>query len=339
MTVATRNIGIDFARIIAIILVILFHFFDWGGADDCQSVSLRYVRVLSQSCVDIFVIISGFVAVGRKRRLSRYFELWLQVLFTGIVCGMGVCAVCRISPSCMDILKMLFPVTSREYWYFTDYTMLFFLMPLLATDKLSKRTFSIIMLVGFLLFCFPHFARFGDVFNLRGGFSAIWLVYLYLLGSYLARFLASGLSLGILFAVALLIPLFGVLMSYVSPVAFGKLFLGYTAPLVVVESSIIVMAMSRIDFKSNAMVNMVSYFSTTAFGVYIWHCQPLFLEHAFRNRFAFLSSNSSGGFFAVILAIFLFVMIAFVERLRMFIFHKVGVETFLTNINSKVNFE
>ena len=339
MTAVTRNMGVELARIIAIVLVILFHFFDWGGADDCQSVSLRYVRVLSQSCVDIFVVISGFISVGRKHRLSRYLELWLQVLFTGIVCGLGVCAICRIKPNCADVLKMLLPVTSREYWYFTDYTILFFLMPLLDIDKLSKRTFSIIILVGFFLFCSPHFVRFGDVFNIKGGFSVIWLVYLYLLGAYLARFLSSGLSVSTMFVLVLLIPLLGALMSFVFPIAFGKLFLGYVAPLVVIESSIIVMAMSRIKFKSNTIINLISYFSATTFGVYIWHCQPLFLEHVFRNRFVFLSNNPSGGFLAVILAISFFVLIAFIERLRIFIFRMLRINSFLMNVNLRIKFE
>ena len=87
--VEQRNLGIDLARIVAMVLVILFHFFDWGGVDVARSnsVSLRYARVFSWCCIDVFALISGYVAIGRTWHFRRWVNMWIQVFTTGLVCA------------------------------------------------------------------------------------------------------------------------------------------------------------------------------------------------------------------------------------------------------------
>ena len=115
----SRNIGIDLARIVAMVLVVLFHFFDWGGCHTGESVTLRAARIISWNCINIFALISGFVAIGKVWRLSRYLQLWIQVLVTGIVCGIVVSIVCGVSPTVTDLLRMILPVTSRYEFNFS----------------------------------------------------------------------------------------------------------------------------------------------------------------------------------------------------------------------------
>ena len=324
-----RNLGIDLARIVAMVLVILFHFFDWGGVDAAKanSVSLHYARVLSWCCIDVFALISGYVAIGRTWHFSRWINLWMQVFVTGLVCGVVVCVLYGLRPSSLDISKVILPVVSREYWYFTDYTLLFFLMPFLRTEKLTNKDFALILGLGFVVFCVCKVARFGDTFNMHGGFSAVWLVYLYLLGAYLRR--QTFKICRSTWALAFAIPLLGVLLLYLFPLAYRKLFCGYTAPMVVVESLLIVAILAHLKIDSIVARKIIAFFAPTTFGVYLWHCQPLVLAYIFKDRFVFLQDvpvlSGAAAFFC---ALGLFVSIALLEKVR------IGVFGYVTDLKS-----
>ena len=88
----------------------------------------------------------------------------------------------------------IFPVLSKQYWYFTAYTGAFMFFPILnlALEKMERKQIEKILLA--MMFMFSLFSTIfqtiykSDIFILNDGYSVWWLVVLYLLGGYIGKY-------------------------------------------------------------------------------------------------------------------------------------------------------
>lgn len=64
-SVSQRNVGVDAARILAILLVVFQHILFLGGLENdggaLRRFSARFLEATSQCCVDLFGLISGYM--------------------------------------------------------------------------------------------------------------------------------------------------------------------------------------------------------------------------------------------------------------------------------------
>lgn len=186
-----RNSRIELLRIVAMFLIVLSHACVHGGF------SLEYVHVgtnrlflqcspLGNLGVDIFVIISGYFLCRKKSPYHKLSKLLPQVWFYSI----GIYLVCRfcfgISYAPRDLVRVFLPGVFSEYWFFTVYTTLLFLIPALniflnAASRVQLRKFLLWMTVLWVLlpaltgekWCSTELTQF---------------ILLYLLGAYMRRF-------------------------------------------------------------------------------------------------------------------------------------------------------
>lgn len=82
-----RNPGIDFLRLLAMYLVVVYHLLFHGGILDAgqNSGAAQLLRVLTLCAVDGFALISGYVGLREEKPrfpVNRMARLWLQTLFT-----------------------------------------------------------------------------------------------------------------------------------------------------------------------------------------------------------------------------------------------------------------
>ena len=188
----TRNGGIDLLRLIAMFFVVLLHTLGQGGilkasAEGSAGYYWAWGLEIAAFCaVDLFALITGYVTYSdtpRPYRPASYFLLWLQVVFYSV----GISLVFRLVwPHLAHTERpwdLLTPVRSNLYWYFTAYTGLFLLRPLLdaglraCSDATAKKLFVAV----FLLFsCYDTLFR---GFQLNGGYSFAWIALVYVLGA------------------------------------------------------------------------------------------------------------------------------------------------------------
>lgn len=87
----TRNYGIDFLRMISMIMIVMLHTLGHGGILRSVSfLSVHYqiawlLEVIAFGAVNTYAMISGFVSVDSHFKISNILILWLQVLFYGIL--------------------------------------------------------------------------------------------------------------------------------------------------------------------------------------------------------------------------------------------------------------
>ena len=199
----THNYGIDLLRLLAFAYVVVLHTLGHGGIIQASTYgSNQYMlcaglEIWSYCAVNLFGLISGYVGFSPvadgpwKKRLLSYLRLWLHVVFYAVVPSVIIFFAVpgTISPS--RILEGLFPVTTGQYWYFSAYTGLFLLMPVLnaalrSLDRAYLKHFLFLFLIVFSLYASPM-----ERFALREGYSTFWLVLLYLAGGAVRKLQSS----------------------------------------------------------------------------------------------------------------------------------------------------
>lgn len=194
-TISNRNTGLDLIRILAIYMVIMLHVLGKGGiALSTKAFSLNenisyFLRMLCFVANNIFALLTGYLYVKAKYKVSKIFELWIKVFFYSA--GISIIFL-LISPETVEIsglIKTFFPILSTQYWYFTAYFCLFIFIPFINKfiEIIDKKTFKKLLLVLLTTFSVIGFAGriFGNLFWLNDGTSFLWIFVLYFVGAYL----------------------------------------------------------------------------------------------------------------------------------------------------------
>lgn len=194
--VRQRNAGIDLLRVVAAFYIIVLHILRKGGLSAAaaegsyQSLACTAMVCWTYCCVNIFGLISGYVGytdVDKPHSYKKYLSLWLEVVFYDAVLTLLSLWIYPSTVTGDDLIRMFLPVTSYSHWYFTAYTALFLFIPLLngAVRSCSRETLLRFLAV-IVLFFVPIEAIFG-FFCTSSGYSAIWLITLYLIGAILKK--------------------------------------------------------------------------------------------------------------------------------------------------------
>ena len=194
---STHLYQIDLLRILAVFYVLILHTLGHGGV---VKPSMRGSHQYAVSCameiwaycaVNIFALISGYVGFRGQdaqpdlrfgSRFKKYLRLWLEVAFYAIVPSLVIFIFLPGTVSVRDILAACFPVTTGQYWYFSAYTGLFLLTPVLNAALNALDTAYLKRLVVIIVLVFSAYGSAMSRFSLGSGYSVIWLVLLYLCG-------------------------------------------------------------------------------------------------------------------------------------------------------------
>ena len=188
-----RNYGIEIFRCVAMIMIIILHIVNQGGVLNATKTftpsyyGAYWLKVVGYCAVDCYALISGYVNASKRFRIKRILSLWVEVVFWLAVPA----AVCHFFIPSITVtrdnwLEAFFPVSTKAYWYFNGYILLFALMPILnrGLEALDKKQHRNIALFLFFAVCCMQFIGGGDLFVTGSGYSGIWLVILYIFGAY-----------------------------------------------------------------------------------------------------------------------------------------------------------
>ncbi|MDR1465822.1 MAG: acyltransferase [Oscillospiraceae bacterium] len=291
----SRNQGLELLRMVSMVTIVLCHVLRIGGMIDAVAdtrlpllvyLFLRIFGILTLNC---FALTSGYVSLHIKTfRPSRPAAFWLSVIGW---CAVGLALqviVTRRAPTTLEWLWLM-PVTTREYWYVTDFFALTFFIPLLnaAIARLPKRQFQWMLLVMFLLFCCWSMIR-AEVIELGNGHSLWWLIVMYFAGAYLRLYGAPAWlkkhTLLVFWAAAAVNALAEYVALYVLRLPIG--WPGFNHPLHVLSAlSLFLFFVRKETFRRRAVSRFACFFGPISFGVYLVHMQPFFQEHFLKDRF------------------------------------------------------
>ncbi len=306
-----RNYGIDLLRLVAMFFVLILHTLGQGSllyATEFRShqyLIAWFGEVAAYCGVDIFALISGYVAYsGRPKKYSfgRYIELWLRVVFLGVLISAAAMLFFPETASVKTLVSSILPVSSGMYWYLTAYTGLFLIMPLLdaglrAIPEKTARKLFVVLFTAFSLY--DAFAP--DVFHINKGYSFLWIAILYVMGAAIRKCgigedqrplkLIAGILVLYLFTWAWRV--YGSDLTLIP----GRLTLPeefittYSSPTVLAAAILYVILFSKIK-PGGAAEKIIAFASPCAFAAYIINTHPVIWNHFIRERFVPFAGRS-----------------------------------------------
>ncbi len=295
-----RNWGIDLLRIVSMLMIAVLHTMGHGGVLAAAKGNANMLQaawmleIAAYGGVNCYALISGYVGVHSKFKLTNILKLWLQVMFFSVGTTILIAYLQPGTITGVDIFRAFFPVTSpvKPYWYFSAYFGMFFLIPVMnaAIHQIPKKLMRLLLIFIFFFYTVvPTLFSGGlvgwtvsDVFTLNRGYSTLWLSILYLLGGYISKYksfqafprwgyflvwcLTGALTFGIYF--------FG---------NAGGVWVNYTSPTILLMSIALLLLFSGLKLKWCAPV--IKFIAPLSFGVYLLHDNPRMRWFFITNKF------------------------------------------------------
>ncbi|MCR5160192.1 MAG: acyltransferase [Lachnospiraceae bacterium] len=353
-----RNTGIDMLRILSMFLIVILHVLGQGGAmvrvssHPSTYQACWFLETCAFCAVNCYGLISGYVGGGTKLRVSRLLYLWMVVWFYSVIIALlflafapEMYAQAGVPKAFSDlfigsrtywILKILFPVSMKNYWYFSGYAALFFLMPFInrAVSKMGEQECRTVLKVLFIVFSVwtaaPK-AISSDFLNLTSGYTFVWLLMLYLAGACIRKSRFPGWKKGTCVLIFFVCVLFSwgwkmivedLTRASLGKAVFGRVFMTYTAPTIVLCGAALLILFSKLEIRGRILTAIVRFLAPLSFSVYIIHTHPLIwecvLKGAFRQYSAYGPVQVIPAVLVTALAIFLICSLLDFARLKLF---------------------
>ncbi len=284
-----RAVNFELLRIVSIFMVIILHFINNSQLNDVldmYSVNgyvYGFVQGLCYTADNLFVLLSGYFLINSSFKIRKVIDLWLQVFFYSVVMYLILMGLGLVEFSLKNLYYAITPVYSKAYWFFSCYTVLYIVSPLInvVIKNISRKVHLISVVVGFVLFSFLDSVLFSkDPFYVCGGKSLTWFVYLYIVAAYI-RLYVTKTPKKIYFGVG------AILLSFVTAFAYyGYMFLiektgaSFIDPYnirslcsvpVFLSSIFIFLAFKTVNIKGKYISKALVYLSPLTFGVYLIH--------------------------------------------------------------------
>ena len=185
-----RSSNLELLRILCMLLIIGDHLTGQGGIADYTTLPSSFVFCLigcgSRIACSVFILIGGWFLCEQpykaRRPLSLWLSLWLYTVPVTLLCRLG-----GLDVSLGALRWALFPASTRQLWFISDYLLLLLCVPLLnrllhGLPRAAHRGVLAVLAVPLLVYptLFAENGLTGD--------TAWMFLYEYLLIAYLRRY-------------------------------------------------------------------------------------------------------------------------------------------------------
>ena len=303
-----------------------------------------FLEITAYCAVDCYALISGYVGVAARYRMSNFVYLWLQTFMYSVLFLIIFSIVDHNMFTAGTFFKYALPTTYAQHWYFSAYAGLFLLMPFLnySLNNLQKNLVKWCVIIAVV--SITVFSRMNENFlYLSGGYTGFWLIILYVLGGYIRKYesfkTVKKCWLLIIWAA-------GVVVSWATKLilelAFskekGNFFVSYLSPTVIAVAVVMLELFSRKENVGNKFLRKAVEISTfSSFGVYLIHTN-FFVWHRFlENKFAPYSDYNPVLLFLAVIgtALVIFVICSVIDYLRHLFFELIKIRKCLLHLEDK----
>ena len=352
----SRNYGIDLLRIITMIGVAMLHILGHG---DVLSGAIRanqfdtawFMEVVGYPAVNCFLLISGFVGCKKVLpSLKSVVTLYLTVLLYSV----SILAILsRFYPETAPISELggaFMPVTTYQYWFFTCYIGMLALSPIINgfVNYADKKTLYAVGIIIFLVFAVygTYTKHTGDYFKLANGYSLLWFLVMYALGAIIKKtelYKKIPVYVAIPTLILMYVSTWLVKINSVSPEASETLkkwsvsLVDYISPTIVIAAVMLVCIFAKINVKHKFLAGVITFFSSSAFSVYLIHDNNYFRDNIIVGAFKAVGDYAPIMLVLTVLAIAvaIFVVCVLVDKVRVLLFKLLHIEALCNYIEKR----
>lgn len=347
-----RQINLDVLRVLSMLLIILFHSIIHSGVLEAMEIDGGFVHIveyffyaITQVCVNLYVLISGYFLVNSKFKVAKLIQLWLEVVFYSLVQRLIFIALGVKAFSVASVISCFFPVITGRYWFVTIYFGMYLLFPFfnIVIHAMKKEQHTALNVILFILLSgmvtlHPSL----DGLNKGGGWGIAWFIVLYFAAAWFRLYyqpngkwvgkLLGWLGIGAFVVVCVLITqtsttLHKVVMNWYR----------YDSAPSYIASLILFAAFLNIKFMPGKLSKLVLYASSATFGVYLIH------DHADTSVWLWKSldlpshmSNLAFPLFQIGSVIAIFVVCVLIDLLRQITVGRVEKSRLVFKIGNKI---
>lgn len=312
--------------------------------------------------VNCFALISGYVGVKSKFKYRNLLRIWQQAFFYSVGFALLFFFIKPETVGLKGLVKSFFPICTNEYWYLTSYALMYFSIPLMnfVLEKWDFKLIKCFIWTFFAIFSLcsllPVIAGISRLIS--GGYSAVWLAYLYLIGGFIRlhgvhelfsftteskfslalnsfvqsafgnqnrRFAVYALCILVAFCIRT-IGHYMVISLLDGHDPFCRQFVSYNSPLILMSGIVLLEFFAHLKLSSRWSA-FIRFASPMAFGVYLIHCQRQVGEYLIRNAFVSCANLSVYALpFAIVgIPLAIYVTCSTIDYIRLRIFRIVGL--------------
>lgn len=289
-----RNYSLDLLRIVAIIMIIIFHVCYKGlifeNLSGFNKIIVAFLLHFGEIGVNLFMLITGFFlykshSSKKTKIIHLIYDIWFYFILNIILCII-------IKGGYVPTLSTFFPFSLGYYWYITSYITILLFSPYLNLfiSSLNQKEHRKLLVVSFfLLSVIPTISGLAVNSTENGVIYSrfIWLIFLYFLGSYISKYQELDCIfkkdresfVKLHFFSLILAVVFIFIFKYLSSPFMPKISMYYMWP----PNSIVTLLMSVSLFmvfvktnvaKKNPLINILTKASEHTLGIYLIHDAP-----------------------------------------------------------------
>ena len=345
-----RNYGIDLLRIISIIMITALHIIVPGIGQYAFYNGTPSIKIIYAICicgVNCFLLISGYVNLYSKFKLSRIIKILLEALFYNLVLTI-IISIINDTLTVQRIIESFDILGNSNWWFLRAYLILFIVMPII-NEGIKNSNKSILIIVVLLLIFFISILGVikGDVFYSGDGYSALWFIVVYVIGACIKKYeniiTIKRTNLILIFTISTIITIvsFYIIYNYncthIETYIPENLLYQYISPTILMNSVALLLIFKDVVFAEK--VNKIIKFATPSiFSVYLFQCQHLIYKYYFPDRFSFLNTYNNKLFIYIpLLAIFITILLILLDQIRIVFFKICKLNHLYNYIDSKIN--
>lgn len=205
----------------------------------------------------------------------------------------------------------------------------------IQTTEKKNGIISIISLLFFIAII-PTYLK-NDLFNVKTGYSTLWLAIMYLLGGIVSKYnigkLISKCHCIILFSLLVLSTWLNKLLDII-PFDLVK----YTSPTIILSALSLLLLFSNLSLLNKRMIQITLFLSSSSFAVYLIHDNPIFRRYIFGNLTKpFINDSILLVIFKILgIALSIYLISSLIDKLRQIFMKIIRIDNHLKNLEQSI---
>lgn len=345
-----RESNFEVLRVFAMIFIVVYHFCTHGigsnTAYDLNSplhlsnlIFTDLCLVISGTCVNLYVLISGYFLVCSSFKLSRITRTWFITCFYSFFITLFLYIANIYSFDATHLAKSLFPLSTDSYWFVTQFIGMLILSPLLSilANKLSCKQY-IYLLIGMGIICLSIIPDFplGKRFYVAHGNSLLSFIYLYFIAGFIRLHIKGISSRRLIFLIGM-ITIINLIWSFINGISDGNghiYWFNYNAIPFLLSVSLFI-CIRQITLPENKFVTIFVKIAPYTFAVYLIH-DHLLIRYYLWNVLPIKDYCYSIAFpiLSLLICVVIFIICIGIDYCRQMLFKILKIDNLLTKTDN-----